>query len=248
MSGNFFEALHQIATEKGIPREVIEDIVESAMLSAYRKQYGTSNNVKVVFDRSTNSIMLVTTKMVVNKPRNLAEEIAIDRARKIHPDVKLGDEIEVRENPLETFGRIAAQTAKQVMMQRIKEAEKDIVYNEFKSKENEFVNGYVQRKTKDKIFVDLGKTEGILPLKEQSPLEHYKVGDRIKAIVLSVTKDSKGPTIILSRSHPSFIKKLFEMEIPEVYDGVVKIVNIVRFTGVRTKVAVTSDRDDVDSV
>lgn len=248
MSSTFFEALHQIATEKGIPREVIEEIVETAMLSAYKKQYGTSNNVRVVFDRSANTVMLATTKMVVNHPRNLAEEISLERARKFNPDAKLGDEVEVKENPLESFGRIAAQTAKQVMMQRIKEAEKDIVYNEFKSKENEFVNGYVQRKTKDRIFVDLGRTEGILPAKEQSPLEHYKIGDRIKAIILGVTKDSKGPTIILSRSHPAFVKKLFEMEIPEVYDGIVNIVNIVRFTGVRTKVAVASERDDIDSV
>lgn len=192
MSSNFFEALHQIANEKSIPREAIEEIVESAMLSAYKKQYGITNNVRVVFDRSDNSVKIVTRKMVVNNPRNPAEEISMERAKKAIKDVKLGDEVDIDENPFDSFGRIAAQTAKQVIIQKIKEAEKNIIFNDFKDKENELINGYLQRKTKDKMFVDLGKTEGILPSKEQSPLEHYKIGDRIKAIVLNVSKDSKG--------------------------------------------------------
>ena len=248
MSVNFFEALHQIATEKGIPRESIEEIVESAMLSAYKKQYGITSNVEVLFDRDKNTVKIVSRKMVVRTPRNKAEEIAYDEAVKTHPDIKLGDDIDVEENPFESFGRIAAQTAKQVVIQKIKEAEKNIIYNEFKDKEGELINGYLQRKARDAMFIDLGRTEGILPVKEQSPLEHYKIGDRVKAIVLSVQRNSKGPVVVLSRAHPSFVKKLFEMEIPEVYDGIVNVFNIVRFAGVRTKVAVTSDREDVDSV
>ncbi len=248
MSLNFFEALHQIATEKGIPRESIEEIVESAMMSAYKKQYGMTMNVRVVFDRDDNSVKIVSKKMVVRTPRNKAEEIAFDQAKKIQPQANLGDEIDVEENPFDSFGRIAAQTAKQVIIQKIKEAEKNIVFNEFKGKEGDLVNGYLQRKSKDAMFVDLGRTEGVLPAKEQSPLEHYKIGDRIKAILLSVQRNSKGPVVVLSRAHSSFVKKLFEMEIPEVYDGVVRVVNIVRFPGMRTKVAVTSDRDDIDSV
>ncbi len=248
MSLNFFEALHQIATEKGIPRESIEEIVESAMMSAYKKQYGMTMNVRVVFDRDDNSVKIVSKKMVVRTPRNKAEEIAFDQAKKILPQANLGDEIDVEENPFDSFGRIAAQTAKQVIIQKIKEAEKNIVFNEFKGKEGDLVNGYLQRKSKDAMFVDLGRTEGVLPAKEQSPLEHYKIGDRIKAILLSVQRNSKGPVVVLSRAHSSFVKKLFEMEIPEVYDGVVRVVNIVRFPGMRTKVAVTSDRDDIDSV
>ncbi len=248
MSLNFFEALHQIATEKGIPRESIEEIVESAMMSAYKKQYGMTMNVRVVFDRDDNSVKIVSKKMVVRTPRNKAEEIAFDQAKKIQPQASLGDEIDVEENPFDSFGRIAAQTAKQVIIQKIKEAEKNIVFNEFKGKEGDLVNGYLQRKSKDAMFVDLGRTEGVLPAKEQSPLEHYKIGDRIKAILLSVQRNSKGPVVVLSRAHSSFVKKLFEMEIPEVYDGVVRVVNIVRFPGMRTKVAVTSDRDDIDSV
>ncbi len=248
MSSNFFEALHQIATEKGISRESIEEIVESAMLSAYKKQYGAANNVNVEFDRDNNNVKVISRKMVVNKPRNRAEEISIEDAVPLKGDVSLGDEIDVEENPLESFGRIAAQTAKQVIIQKIKEAEKNIIYDEFKDKEGELINGYLQRKTRDAIFVDLGKTEAILPAREQSHLEHFKTGDRIKAIVLAVQKNAKGPSIILSRAHTKFVEKLFEMEIPEIYDGIVKIVHIVRECGLRTKVAVSSERDDIDSV
>jgi transcription termination/antitermination protein NusA len=248
MSKNFFEALHQIAIDKGINREAIEQIVESAMLSAYKKQYGTTDNVKVTFNRDNNTVSLISRRMVVNKPRDKAEEIAFETAKKIKPDVALGDEIDVEENPLESFGRIAAQTAKQVIVQKLKEEEKGIVFNEYKDKEGQLINGYVQRKVKDALFVDLGKTEGVLPAREQSPLEHFKTGERIKAVVLTVSKNSKGPAIILSRAHPKFVEKLFEMEIPEIYDGIIKIVNIVREAGFRTKVAVTSDRDDVDPV
>jgi len=248
MSNNFFEALHQIATDKGISREELENIVESAMLSAFKKQYGTAENVTVKFDREKNTVSIVTKKMVVKTPKNLAEEIAYDRAVKIKKDVRFGDEILVEENPFETFGRIATQTAKQVMLQKIKEAEKDIVYNEFIGKEGDLINGYVQRKMRNDIFVDLGRTEGRLPASEQSPLERYKPGDRLKAVILSVKKTNKGPEVILSRAHPKFIEKLFEMEIPEIYDGIVNIVRVVREAGLRTKVAVTSDRDDIDSV
>ncbi len=248
MSNNFFEALHQIAADKGIPREEIEAIVESAMLSAYKKQYGTVDNVKVVFDRENNNVTVVSRRMVVKNAKNPAEEISLEKARKIQPHADLGDDINVEENPLESFGRIAAQTAKQVIIQKIKEAEKNIIYNEFKDKEGELINGFLQRKSRDAIFVELGRTEGILPLREQSPLEHFKTGDRIKALILTVQKNTKGPNIVLSRAHPKFIEKLFEMEIPEIYDNVVKIVNIVREPGLRTKVAVTSERDDIDSV
>jgi N utilization substance protein A len=248
MSNNFFEALHQIAKDKGIPRDEIENIVESAMLSAYKKQYGSVENVKVEFDRDNNTVMLVSKKMVVKKPSNLAEEIAYDKAVKIKKDVSLGDDIYVEENPFESFGRIAAQTAKQVIIQKIKEAEKNIIFNEFSVREGELINGYLQRKTRDNLFVDLGRTEGILPAREQSPLERYKIGDRIKAVILAVKKSTKGSDVILSRAHPKFVERLFEMEIPEIYDGIVRIIKIVREPGMRTKVAVYSDRDDVDSV
>lgn len=248
MSNNFFEALHQIATDKGIPRDEIESLVESAMLSAFKKQYGAVENVKVAFDRDNNTVKIVTKKMVVKNPTLPAEEIAYEKALKIQKNVSLGDEIYVEENPFDSFGRIAAQTAKQVIIQKIKEAEKNIIYNEYSGREGELINGYLQRRTRDNLFVDLGKTEGLLPLREQNPLERYKIGDRIKALILSVQKSAKGPDVILSRANPKFVEKLFEMEIPEIYDGIVNIVKIVREPGMRTKVAVSSDREDVDSV
>jgi transcription termination/antitermination protein NusA len=248
MSANFFEALHQIANDKGIPRDEIEEIVESAMLSAFKKQYGITDNVRVQFDREKNTVKVISKKMVVNTARDRGEEISLAEARKVDPNVKLGDDIDVEENPFESFGRIAAQTAKQVIIQKIKESEKNIIYDEYKDKEGELINGYLQRKSRDALYVDLGRTEGVLYAREQSPLEHYKTGDRIKALILTVQKNAKGPNIILSRSHPKFIQKLFEMEIPEIYDGAVKIVNIVREPGLRTKVSVTSERDDIDSV
>lgn len=248
MSNNFFEALQQIANDKGIGRDEIEEIVRSAMLSAYRKQYGASDNARVEFDRDTNGIKLISKKMVVKHPRNHAEEIAYESALKISEDAQLGEDIVVEEDPLQSFGRIAAQTAKQVIIQKIKELEKNIIYNEYKDREGELINGYLQRRTRDRLYVDLGRTEGVLPAREQSPLEHFKTGDRIKALIYKVQKDSRGTAVILSRTHPKFVEKLFEMEIPEVYDGIVEVVAVVREPGMRTKVAVRSDRDDVDSV
>jgi N utilization substance protein A len=250
MASNFFEAIHQIATEKQIPRESIEDIVVKAIMHAYKKQYGSVDNMRVVFDRDNSVVKIVARKLVVKEPSNLAEEVSYREAVKFKSDVKLGDEIETEEEPFASFGRIAAQTAKQVFVQQIKECEKNIVYEDFKEKEGELINGYMQRKSRDTIFVDIGygRTEGVLPKREQSPLEHYKTGDRIKALVWKVEKNAKGPNIVLSRAQPDFIRRLFEMEIPEVYEEIVQIENIVREPGMRTKVAVSSRRDDVDSV
>jgi transcription termination/antitermination protein NusA len=250
MASNFFEAIHQIASEKQIPRESIEDIVIKAIMHAYKKQYGAVDNMRVVFDRDKSVVKIVARKMVVREPRNLAEEVAYRDAVKFKSDANVGDEIEVEEEPFASFGRIAAQTAKQVFIQQIKECEKNIVYEDFKEKEGELINGYMQRRSRDTIFVDIGygRTEGVLPKREQSPLEHYKTGDRIKALVWKVEKNAKGPNIVLTRVQPEFIKRLFEMEIPEVYEGIVIIQNIVREQGMRTKVAVSSSRDDVDSV
>jgi transcription termination/antitermination protein NusA len=250
MASNFFEAIHQIASEKQIPRESIEDIVIKAIMHAYKKQYGAVDNMRVVFDRDKSIVKIVARKMVVREPRNFAEEVSIHDSVKFKSDAKVGDEIEVEEEPFASFGRIAAQTAKQVFIQQIKECEKNIVYEDFKGKEGELINGYMQRKSRDTIFVDIGygRTEGVLPKREQSPLEHYKTGDRIKALVWKVEKNAKGPNIVLTRVQPEFIKRLFEMEIPEVYEGIVDIQNIVREQGMRTKVAVSSNRDDVDPV
>jgi N utilization substance protein A len=267
MNGNLFEALHQIAAEKGISREAIESIIEAAIKSAYKKQFGTLEKIRVELDRSDNSIRLISRKMVVRSPQNRGEEIAYVEAVKIKPDVELGDEIEVAENPFQTFGMIATQTAKQVILQKIKEIEKRTIFEEFKEKEGELINGYMQRSMafrgnersrRRTIFVDIGHggTEGILLPEEQSPREHYKPGDRIKALIYEVEekpKDKarerfKGPNIYLTRARPEFIHKLFEMEIPEIYDEIVTVECIVRDPGMRTKVAVASRDRDIDPV
>lgn len=250
MNTNFFEALHQIATEKGIDRDELENIVEASMVSAYKKQFNTTDNMRVVFNRENNSIAIASLKLVVKTPRDLGEEISYDRAKEIKPDIEIGDSIEVEEDPDRIFGRIASQTARQVVIQRIKEAEKNIIFDEFKEKEGELINGFMQRRSNETIFVDIGHggVEGILPRREQSPLEHYKPGDRIKALVYKVERKAKGPNIILTRVRPDFVHKLFEMEIPEVYDGVVEVQRIVREPGMRTKVAVTSSDRDIDAV
>ncbi len=248
MKNNFFEALHGLASEKGIPRENVEEIVESAMLSAYKKQYGAIDNAQVIFDRDNNLVHIVSHKLVVKNPRNEAQEISIGKALKLQDDIEIGDEIRIEEDPFVSFGRIAAQTAKQVIIQKIKEAEKNIIYEEYCEKEGELINGYLQRRSQNNLFVDLGRAEGLLPGREQSPLERYKIGDRIKALILEVKQNSKNSDVILSRAHPKFIERLFEMEIPEIYDGIVSIVNVVREPGLRTKIAVSSDRDDVDCV
>lgn len=248
MSTNFFEALHQIAADKGITREMIEEIVESAMMSAYKKQFGQNDQVHVTFDRKKNNVLLVSKKMVVRKPQNKAEEVAYEDIAKKFPNAELGDYVEVEEDPFEIFGRIAVQTARQVILQKIKETEKQLIYTEFKDREGELINGEVLRKSGNTLFIKLGRTEGVMPRKEQSPFEHFKVGERIKAVIEEVQKSTKGPSVVLSRASTKFVERLFEIEIPEIYDGIVKIVDIVREPGMRTKVAVTSDREDIDSV
>ncbi|MBN2434822.1 MAG: transcription termination factor NusA [Spirochaetes bacterium] len=250
MNVNFFEALHQIATEKGISGDELEQIVEASMVSAYKKQFGTTDNMRVVFDRDKKTIAIASLKLVVRKPQNPGEEVGLDVAREVKPDIQIGDSIEMNDDPFKLFGRIATQTAKQVIIQRIKEAEKNIIFVEFKAKEKQLINGFMQRRSNNTIFVDIGHggVEGILPRREQSPLEFYKEGDRIKALVLNVENKTKGPNIILSRVAPDFIKELFKMEIPEVYDGIVEIKRVVRDPGMRTKVAVTSYERDIDAV
>ncbi len=247
---NIFEALHQIAAEKGISRERIEEIIENSILCAYRKQFGTTNNIKVVFNRDNNAITIESYKLVVKYPVNDGEEISFMQAVKINPKVSIGDSIVVQDDPFKVFNRIATQTAKQVIFQKIKEAEKNIIFDEFKKREGELINGFMQRRYNNVIYVDIGHSgvEGIFPRSEQSPIEFYKTGDRIKALIYRVENNTRGPRITLSRVQPEFVKKLFEMEIPEVYDEVVEIKQIEREAGLRTKVVVFSPDRDIDPV
>jgi len=247
MNIEFLEALEQIEKDKGINKEILIEAIEAALVSAYKKNYGTTQNVKINIDRETGEVKVFSQKTVKEDVLNPLLEISLVEAKKINPLVKVGDIISVEVKP-KNFGRIAAQTAKQVVMQRIKEAERNIIYEEFAGRETDLVTGIILRTEKKNVIIDLGKTEVILPPTEQIPNEVYNTGERIKVYVLEVKKTTKGPQITVSRSHPGLIKRLFELEVPEIYEGIVEIKSIAREAGSRTKIAVHSRDENVDPV
>lgn len=247
MNLEFIEALEEIEEEKGISKDVIFDALESALISSYKKNFGSSQNVEVEIDRTTGKVKVLAKKVVVEEVENELFEISIDEARSINNKYQIDDTVNIEITP-KNFGRIAAQTAKQVVIQRIKDAERDVIYDEFINRENEIITGMVQRISKNHVYIDLGKTEGVLPPTEQIEGEVYEQGDRIKLYILEVKKTTKGPQIILSRSHPGLVKRLFELEVPEIQEGVVDIYAISREAGSRTKIAVYSKDENVDPV
>jgi N utilization substance protein A len=247
MNAEFIEALEEIEREKGISKEVIFDALESALISSYKKNFGSSQNVEVEMDRENGRISVYAKKAIVEEVEDNLLEMSIEEAREIDDKYQLGDIINVEITP-KNFGRIAAQTAKQVVIQRIKDAERDVIYDEFINRENEIITGTIQRISKNNVYIDLGKTEGVLPPTEQIEGEVYNQGDRIKLFILEVKKTTKGPQIILSRSHPGLVKRLFELEVPEIQEGVVDIYAISREAGSRTKIAVYSKDFNVDPV
>ena len=245
MNQDFINALHEIEKEKGISADVIFDALESALISSYKKNFGSAQNVLVDINKENGKVLVYSTKDVVEVVNDPYLEISIDEAKKISDKNEIGDLIKIEITPKD-FGRIAAQTAKQVVIQRIKDAERDVIYDDFINRENEIITGSIQRISKNNVFIDLGKTEGILPPPEQIEGEEYEQGDRLKLIITEVKKTTKGPQIVLSRSHPSLVKRLFELEIPEINDGVVEVFSIAREAGARTKIAVYSKDPDVD--
>ncbi len=247
MANELGEAVKQLVADKGISEELILKTIEMALLAAYKKKFGTTSNAETFIDEENDVVKIYSKKEIVDLVENSVFQISIEKAQGLVSGAEKGDELLIELKP-EDFGRIAAQTAKQVVRQRLREIEKDVVYNEFKQREGEMIVGYFQRERTGTIYVNLGRAEGIMPRSQQSPRESYTVGERIKALVLEVKKGPKGPQIILSRSHPSFVKKIFELEVPEVADGTIEIKNIVRDPGYRTKVAVYSPRDEVDPV
>jgi len=247
MNAEFIEALEEIEKSKGISKEIIFEALEAALISSYKKNFGTSQNVEVKVDRDTGKVSVYAKKKVVDIAGDSLLEIDLEEARKIDEKYKIGDIATVEVTP-RNFGRIAAQTAKQVVMQRIKDAERDVIYDEFINRENEIITGLVQRISKNNVYIDLGKTEGILPPSEQIQGEVYNQGDRLKLYILEVKKTTKGPQIILSRSHPGLVKRLFELEVPEIHEGIVEIYAISREAGSRTKVAVYSKDPNVEPV
>ncbi len=247
MNIEFIEALEEIEEEKGISKEVILEALESALISSYKKNFGSSQNVEIEIDENSGIVKVFAKKNVVENVEDELLEISLEDAKSIDDKYQIGDIVNIEITP-KNFGRIAAQTAKQVIIQRIKDAERDVIYEEFADRENEIITGTVQRVSRNNVYIDLGKTEGILPPSEQIDGEVYEQGDRLKLYILEVKKTTKGPQIILSRSHPGLIKRLFELEVPEIHEGIVEIYAISREAGSRTKIAVFSRDPNVDPV
>ena len=247
MSKEMLNALDTLEQEKGIAKEIVIEALEAALVSAYKKNYGQAQNVEVEFDMKKGDIHVYAVKEVVDVVFDSRLEVSLEEALDINSAYELGDSIRFKTVPKD-FGRIAAQTAKQVIMQRVREAERNIIYNEFITYENDIMQGIVERQDHRYIYVNLGKIEAVLSKQEQIPNEVYKPHDRIKVYVTKVENTSKGPQIFVSRSHPDLLKRLFEQEVPEIYDGIVEIKSIAREAGDRAKVAVMSRDENVDPV
>jgi N utilization substance protein A len=248
MNNELATILNYMEKERGIDREVLIEAVEFALQSASRKSVGAARDLRVEIDRETYDIRAFSSAEVVEKaaPQD-REEISLDRARKIKPDAELGDFVEIEITP-RNFGRIAAQTAKQAILQKIKQAERDRVYDEYQDRVGDIVSGAVRQFNRSDIVVDLGRAEGVIPSRERVPTEEYQIGDRIRAYVINVQNSATGPAIILSRSHPDFVRALFELEVAEIADKIVEIKGIAREPGYRTKIAVVSHDEKVDPV
>jgi len=244
----FFFLLDRIGRERGLSVDTLLESVKEALSSAYKKKYNQpALDLRVVVDEAQGRIQVMVTKEIVKKIENPAREISLKEARRIDKKLSLGDQVEVEIDPVQ-FSRIAASTGKYVMMQQIVEVEKDMIYEEFKKKEGEMVSGTVRYRADHFVLIDLGRTEGILPEREQLANRRYRQGERVRAYILRVTREPKGPRIILSQTHPSFLEKLFELEVPEVGEGIVKVREIKRDAGRRSKVVVESKEEKVDPV
>ncbi|MBQ8699717.1 MAG: transcription termination/antitermination protein NusA [Schwartzia sp.] len=240
-------AIDDLGKEKGIAPEILFDAIEAALISAYRRNFGSEQNAHVQIDRTTGEFHVYAHKTVVREVEDPVMEMALADAQALDPDYEEGDVLEIEVTPA-NFGRIAAQTAKQVVVQRIREAERGNIYDEFSGRSSDIVTGLVQRVENRNVFIDLGKTEAILAPSEQIEGETFAHGDRVKAYILEVRRTSKGPQIAVSRTHPGLLKRLFEMEVPEIHDGIVEIKSVAREPGMRSKIAVFSKDADVDPV
>lgn len=247
MSKELLRVIRQLEREKGIGKGMLLETLRAALLSAYKKHFGSSQSIEIDIDPVTGDIKVFAIKRVVKEVTDPKTEISKDDSIKYGGKPEEGSIVRVEITPKD-FGRIAAQTAKQVIVQRLKEAEREVIYEEFKSKVGDIVTGSIYRRDKNQVMVNLGKTEAILPAQEQIPTEEYDLGKTYKFYVLEVRKTTKGPKIVLSRTHPGLLKRLFELEVPEIHDGVVEIKAVVREPGTRSKVAVWSNDPNVDPI
>lgn len=246
-SNELIDALNIIEKEKGIDKDIIFEAIETSLVSACKKNFGTSQNIKVDINRENGRVKVFAQKEIVEDVYDAFLEISLEEARNIDPSYEYGDIVDIEITP-RNFGRISAQTAKQVVVQKFREAEREKLYNEFISKERDIDTGIVQRTERKNVIVSLGKLDAVLPVSEQMPGEEYKFNDRIKVYILEVKQTTKGPQVTVSRTHYELVKRLFELEVPEVYDGTVEIKNISREAGSRTKIAVYSKNPAVDAV
>ncbi len=247
MNSDILMALGQLERERGIPAGDLVDALEVALLSAYRKHFGSTDNVRVHFDQGSGTIRVLSRREVVDEVSDPLREISLEQAVDIRPDYKIGDTVE-EEIPARGFGRIAAQTAKQVVLQKLREKERGMIYEEFAEREGDVVTGQVIRIDRGVAIIDLGRAEGFLTPREQIRGERYRERDRLKAYVVEVRRTPRGPQIILSRTHPGLLKRLLELEVPEIQDGIVEIKSIARESGQRSKVAVKANLPEVDAL
>lgn len=247
MNKELLNAIAFLSKEKGVSTDVICDSLEAVLITAYKKEPEANPLADVELNRETGDYRIVAAKTVVEDVVNDHGEISLEDARMLNPEYEVGDVVNVDVTP-SNFGRIAAQAAKQVMIQRLREAERSIVYDEFYNRTDDIITGLIQRIENKNVYVDLGKAEAILPASEQIPTETYTVGQRIKCYVVEVRKTTKGAQILVSRTHPGLLKRLFELEVPEIYEGVVELKSVAREPGRRSKIAVYSRDENVDSV
>ena len=247
MASGLGEAIRQLVHDRGLSEELVEKTVEELLLAAYKRKFGTVDNAVVRFSEDGEDVFLFAKKQIVDEIMDPVTEIELTEALQFNKECEIGDELLIEINPHD-FERVAVQSAKQRAKQTLREIQKDTLYSEFADKVGEMVIGYYQRERNGNIYVDLGKTEGILPKRYQSPREVYRANDRIKAMIYEVNKTPTGLQIVLTRTHTEFVKRVFELEVPEIYDKTVEIFKLVREPGYRTKIAVYSNRDDVDPV
>ncbi|HOJ98183.1 MAG TPA: transcription termination factor NusA [Termitinemataceae bacterium] len=247
MATDMSEAIRQLVQDRGLSEELVLKTIENTLLAAYKRKFGTTENAIIRFSDDNREVAIYAKKQIVEELEDPVTEITLEEARQLDPEAEIGDEILIEIDPKE-FDRGAVQSAKQTAHQSIREIQKDSLYSEFKDKVGEIIIGYYQRERNGTIYVDLGKAEGILPKKYQSPREVYRPNDRIKALIVEVTKGPSGLQIVLSRTHTEFVRAILELEVPEIYDKTVEIHKIVREPGYRTKIAVYSKREEVDPV
>lgn len=241
-------AIEELEKEKGIKKEYLLESIETALVTAYKRNFDSQENVKVVMDELTGASHIYSVKDVVEEVENPTLQINLEDAKKIDKTARIGETVDIELVP-KNFGRIAAQTAKQVIIQKLREAEREVIFSEYNDRKGEIVSGIIQKADRGMVVMDLGRLEGIMPSKEQIPTEQYHVNDKIKACVVDVEKGTKGaPQVIISRANSEFVRKLLEFEIPEIYEGVIEIKSVSRDPGYRSKVAVYSPDENIDPV